>query len=613
VRRIAVAVAAGLVSACGSNPDIVTRPVTVHVPQGCAVGGDPHAFYIATGDFQPQGPRLGIEVTLDAFGTPLTIPAGTRELSATLVSDGVDHDWWALVELPESGDIDLFALPPTLPCELTQPGDGPLAARTDAAIGALDAQRVLVAGGVRATDRGPAESFAIDLTNGNVSRLASDLIIPRSSATVTAFGSRSALVAGGANPVTGENLQTAEVFVEDKFDGAPIILFEGRSLHGAVALGTGETLLVGGQGARGPLASLEIVDPVTRKFRIGVDPQHPFPPLEFPRVRPTVLRLATGEILVAGGVDAQGTPVPWLEWFSPDLTTHIRSRQLVASVDEAFVALPGGGALAVIATPAPNVANVWLVSRAGDISSGQSIAAPLTEVRLFQGSAGAPVLWTGDRWLRWEPWRGEFGRMAEVEGAGPNTADFLAPDPGLSLWLRADQGRAAILGLRFDTRGPYTTDTVRGALLVDNTVFFAPDRLVTPKDVPLAFDVERGLLLAPGASAFLTDATFASFTLDVDITGSAPLVVLRRATGPAYGAEIEIGGATCPIALPGGTTALHLRREGAAITVALDQDDPKPCVTAPKDALAPDVRVSVGLRGTGDGPTSAKNFMIKRF
>jgi hypothetical protein len=510
-------------------------------------------------------------------------------------------------------------LPSAKPCALSQP-DAPLRARTEAAMGAVDRQRVLIAGGVL-SDRTPAEAFLVDLTTGSVARTANDLAIARTGASVTAFGARGALVAGGANVVTGEPLQTAEVLVDRHFEDALVNLFEGRTEHGAVTLASGETLLVGGQGARGPLASLEIVDPVTRKKRIGL------PPLEHARVRPTVLRLTTGEILVAGGLDAQGTPVGFLEWFSFDVTKHLRTRPLVSSGEEGFVVLPGGGALAVIAG-AEN--NVWLISRLGDLSSAPSIdAAALTEVRLFPGARGSPVLWTGNRWLRWKPWSGEFGGLASVVAAGPTPA-FVAPDPGLALWLngveekasgwcrsaegaasmccRSAESAAVMCGLRVDLRGPYSTDTALGALLVDGTDFFAPDRLVRSSDATITFEVERGLVLAPTASAFLTDATFASFTLDLDVTTTAPIVVLRQATGPGYGDELEIGGATCPVVVPDGTKALHVTREGGLVRVAFDQADSRPCPIA----IPADVRVAVGLRGTGDGLTSAKNFMITR-
>ncbi len=58
------------------------------------------------------------------------------------------------------------------------------------------------------------------------------------------------------------------------------------------------------------LASLEAIDPVAQRARTGG-----LALLAVPRADPVVLRLASGEILVAGGVDATGLPVSTLEWF----------------------------------------------------------------------------------------------------------------------------------------------------------------------------------------------------------------------------------------------------------------------------------------------------------
>jgi hypothetical protein len=343
---------------------------------------------------------------------------------------------------------------------------------------------------------------------------------------------------------------------------------------------------------------------VTRDYRVGL------PSLDYARVSPTVLRLATGEIFVAGGRDDHDNVVPFVERFSRDAGRHLRTRGLVGTANQGFVPLEGGGVLAVIAQQANNV---WVISREGDIASAPPIPPPLTEVRLFPGSAGAPILWTGDRWLRWEPWRGEFvpTPTLTLTKVGPETDAIVAPDGGLAAWISRDPSndRTVVFGLRFDTRSAYTTDSAEGALLVSDTSKFAPDRLTTPGDTTLAFDVTRGLVLAAGASAYLTDATFASFTLDLDITGGAPIVVLRQASGSNYGIELEIGGVTsCPLLAPDGTKALHITRNTAGeVKVAFDQGQARACPTL----LPPDVRVSVGLRGVGDN-ASAKNFVITR-
>jgi hypothetical protein len=275
---------------------------------------------------------------------------------------------------------------------------------------------------------------------------------------------------------------------------------------------------------------------------------------------------------------------------------------------QGFVALPGGGALAVITPPrpTPDFKNVWVISADRTPDAASSIPGDLAQVRLFPGTTGSPVLFVGDKWLRWQPWLGEFGVMAEVASArGPDRDALLSPDLGLAAWLSSDNGHASIFGLRFDARGAYVTDSARGPLLADSTAFMAPDRLVSRAATPIVFDATRGLLLDTGASAFLADATFASFALDVTVTGPAPIVVLRDQDG----VELEVGGGTCPIVVPDGTTALHVERDGATVTVTVGGDAPKPCRTT----VAPDGRLAVGLRGGSSGDrSSGKDLRVVR-
>ena len=172
-----------------------------------------------------------------------------------------------------------------------------------------------------------------------------------------------AVVAGGVRPVPGgETLASAEVFASSAgdFDGQLITLSEPRARHGAAVMTNGETLLVGGVGASGAvLGSMEIVDASTHRAQTTT-----LAGLAVPRANPQVMRLASGEILVAGGVDASGAPVSTLEWFASDATSASRAtQQLVASSHEAFIPLDAGGALAVIApdTPTPGFQNVWII------------------------------------------------------------------------------------------------------------------------------------------------------------------------------------------------------------------------------------------------------------
>src|SRR5262249_44269600 len=158
------------------------------------------------------------------------------------------------------------------------------------------------------------------LKTGVLASLARGLLKPRARPSVTALRDTEdqdpspALVAGGVD-YTGAVLDTAEVYVPRTTDDGPgdfdrtavVELSSGRTNHGAVVLRNGSTLLVGGSSATGLVPTMEAVDPKTR-----FSTTNGLTTLEHPRASPTVLRLADGQILVAGGIDEANEPVPWL-------------------------------------------------------------------------------------------------------------------------------------------------------------------------------------------------------------------------------------------------------------------------------------------------------------
>jgi hypothetical protein len=370
-------------------------------------------------------------------------------------------------------------------------------------------------------------------------------------------------------------------------------------------------LLVGGVASDGKtvLASMELVDPVTRTSRttnLGV--------LEAPRRSPTVLRLASGEILVAGGIDSSGAAVPTLEWFSADAShSSQRTETLVTGSARAYVALQGGGALAVIAPPSnqdpgTTFQNTWILGADGP-EPATPIPGALSQPELFGGAGGAPALWTGDRWLRWEPWLGAFGALDDLDDTPANVGTMTAsPDPGLAVWI--DTTNAAtprFTALRFDVRGEYSP--LSGPLLVTDATDTSPDRLATDGD--LAFDptiANGALTLNPGASAFVTDRTYADVRIQVDApTGAPALLVLRDPLGN----ELEIGGASCPGAVvTGSPLTLTVERRGAAIDWTVSSGAPS---NACPDPFAADARLSIGVRGAPDLTRSvARNLRVTR-
>ncbi|MBX3186010.1 MAG: hypothetical protein KF819_03300, partial [Labilithrix sp.] len=468
-----------------------------------------------------------------------------------------------------------------------------------------------------------------DLSTGIIEDLKLGLGTRRARATVTAFRSSPdqdpapALVAGGEDPDRESPIGNAEVYVPKAgqpgdlgdFDRVRVELSEPRTKHGAAVLSTGETVLVGGVGSDGKrLPTMEIIDPVTRDYRTGRVQL-----LQVPRAFPTVLRLASGEIFVAGGTDARGEEITTLEWFSPDLTARSRkSQDLVTGAERGFVALPGGGVLVVIKpkTPTPTFPTVWVISADGTPEPGNPIdPATLDMVRLFPGTEGAPVLWTGRRWMRWDPWFSVFLPIADAQQDGPTPpADDAPPDShrippiasgddGLALWLD-DRGGAGmnVTGFRFATRSRF--GTVPSPMLVDGPGGLAPDRVAGFVSSAIRFVTGQGLELGPGAAAFVTDFTFANVTIELEVLGAAPSIVLRQDGGR----ELEIGGAACPLTRSG-TQAIYVERTGKHVRVRVDDGELRECPTE----LPQGARISVGLRGAAGGGTAlARNLRITR-
>ena len=577
-------VPAALLAACSKDPQIVSRTITAHAPAACAPSPTAYALFTAEGDFDPPAQQ---GIVLATAGVSLaSLPDTTRALYVD-VSDEANTFWGTRV-LPPTGNVDVLLWPALSPCALT----GDVGSRAGPFLGVLPGEKMLVAGGIANPVPG---TFVVDLSTGQLTQLPNGLLTPRTRATATPFG-QGGLVAGGAG-ADGTILQSAEVYdpkIGD-FDRPPITLSTPRADHGAVVLATGETLLVGGTGADGSLLnSLEIVDPVTGPRTSGLAQ------LAYPRKDPTVLRLASGEILVAGGVDTQGAPVQMLEWFASNALPSPRQPQpLIGQSQQAFIALPAGGALAVVAPDAgsPPIQNVWVIGADGTPDPAVATTAPLGNVALFAGADGAPILYTGTAWLRWQPWVGSFAPLGAPDDApGPGSAPSLSAETGLALWLAPGMSATDVVGLRFDTRGDYSP--VIPSLLAADTQFTAPDRLVLPGLPSIQFDPTDGVALAEGASVFVTDATYAAFTLDVDAPTGAPAIVVLR---DQEGNELEVGGSSCP--LPNATLpTIHLTRAGAAVDV---EGSPTTC------SVSAAARLSVGVRGAPSGSV-ARNLRIVR-
>ncbi|HLK38050.1 MAG TPA: hypothetical protein VKU41_14915 [Polyangiaceae bacterium] len=577
--------------------------MTLHAPGACAsglpaLGPTAYGLYYPLGDFDPRAAPGGHRVTQVGEDLP-ELDSSTRALLVDATDS--DREWTGIAAVPSAGDFDLLLLPTLTSCSFPElvgsRGRG-------SQLATVASGRVLVVGGASGPTALP--TLALHLDTGAVDGVTPDLLTPRTGATVTAFGA-GALVAGGVDALSGgDPLASAEVYSSDEggFDQQhPVLLSGPRTNHGAVVLASGQTLLVGGLGGSGRvLASMEIVDSSTRTVRAeGVAS------LAVPRQFPTVLRLASGEILVAGGVDASGNAVATLEWFSPDASRATkRPADLVTGAARAYTALSGGGALAVVApasTAPVGFQNVWVIDAEGGLEPAMPLAGSVTAPVLFGAAGGAPVLWTGGadgRWLRWQPWAGAFAALGELDDVRANVGEATTSgDAGLGLWI--DDTAQRLVGLRFDSRGEYSA--LAAGLLSNDTSDTAPDRLAPAG----AFDPARGLTLASGMSAFVTDRTYTDVVVDVDApTGEPPIVVLRDELGN----EVDVGGATCPGALVGTNASIEVHRQGA--TVRWSTVPRGPSGTCPT-ALTISARVSIGVRGAPGGTGSvARNLRVAR-
>ncbi|HEY3818552.1 MAG TPA: hypothetical protein VGL81_15365 [Polyangiaceae bacterium] len=592
---LALAVGVLVASACHKAPVVTTRTVTAYVPDACAADGGAYAEYFAYGDFEPAGPPATGHF-LSATGT--TLPEIDEEARALVMTASESQRAWEGVgPVPATGDVDVLLLPTLNSCPLTQL----VGSRTGSTMAPIGGEEVMIAGGAGS----PVPStYVARLDTGAVTSLgANDLQTPRTAATVTAFGD-GALVAGGLSEAN-QVLSDAEVYTNTSggFVAPSIALSGPRMQHGAVVLVTGQTLLVGGLGSTDPtsvLGSMEIVDPVLGKsIAEGVGQ------LQEPRRNPTVLRLASGEILVAGGFDENGNPSQTLEWFDADGTTSTskKPQTLIQGTASAFVALEGGGALAVVppATPTPGFRNVWVIGASGAPVAGVPIESTLTKPVLFGGAGGAPLLWTGDHWLQWQPYAGSFGEASVLDDVPADVGDATcSPDPGLAMWLDPTQLQLTLL--RFDTRNAYSA--LPNPLLVGPT---GPDETSPDQLDAVSWDIDTGLTLGtPGAAAFVTDRTYADVDIAVTVTEGAVSVALRDVLGN----EVDVPGLSCPgqTATPAGGATLLVHRRGAAVTWSIDGGATNSCDALPDG----DARVSVGVRAGGTTPGVVMNLIVSR-
>jgi large repetitive protein len=257
----------------------------------------------------------------------------------------------------------------------------------------------LVVGGVAADGAPVAELDRYDEVTG-FHTLSTDAALGLTGVAVAPLPGGAVLIAGGASS-DGVAVNLAWVF-----DGTGVRSVSGgmaspRRAHTLSLVGTGNftaAFAIGGYGADGaPLGTIELYDPrATASVPFSTKPAQ----LSVPRARHTATVLATGEILVVGGVDAQGAPVREAELFDP-ITSAVRSAGILADgraehtatllADGRVLIIGGTGRAGVLGSAEiydPAVGN-FAAARALGVARTRHVAIPLCDGTILV-AGGAP-------------------------------------------------------------------------------------------------------------------------------------------------------------------------------------------------------------------------------
>jgi hypothetical protein len=579
-----VTLAALGLSGCGEATDTLPLRLSTHALSACAPPGEARLRLTALGDF------AGSETTSEdlplARSSDLVVPPETRAFEAS-VESGLGR-FIGYAERGPDGVASVLLWPERQVCPIEGPRAYPVTGGGQA-LGYDPASQALLLAGGSARDQPSASVGALgfDTGTGAVTDEGEDaaaLREPRAFATVTAFGDR-LLVAGGENPLHGEGdaaepRKTAELYDPRRrsFDAESIALVEPRSQHAAVALANGSTLLVGGRGAIGDaLRVLELVNPDRRSASIAG-----LAALLAPRIAPSAFALDDGRVFVGGGSAADGTPLSVLEWLSADGRAHLGAvfpPEMPARYDRAFVAMPGGGVLAVGGCearaprddaeaeacaeacrsgcpPRPGY-DAWWITRDGEPRALEfDLAAP--RPLLLGGEGGTPILATGApgerRLYRFDPWHARFDALPVTVPAPPRAGlPAASVDVEALVWLAETAEGVLLEGLRVGTRNRFARDvllvTQADPEFPDRPLHLAPDRGL---DELAGYDGALWFTEGAAARVYVAATDYADVSLEIDFEGEPPRVWLGQS---------ELGGTLCPF--PSGESPIWVIRSGS--------------------------------------------------
>lgn len=533
---------------------------------------------LALGDFAASNESAEI-LPLDAKGATLKFPAATLAVEARVV--GAQRPFIGYAESLQRARFDVLLWQQLTTCEVFRPdgAQGYPGRFGGQALGyAPELGLVLAAGGNDVlVSNAVVGGVSFDVSTGALSAFdtshAAALREARAFATSTAFRDK-LLVAGGENPAYGvadediEPLKTAEIFdpAQGGFAGEPIVLKDARTRHAALVLQSGDTLLVGGRNRVGDsnvaLRPCELISVETGRAK-------PVATLASERIFPRALRLSDGRVFVGGGTTLAGTAAdPAGEWLSADGLEQLAETDdsLPPRHGRAFVAMPGGGVLAVGGCETSDCSTqtsfeaYWL-DRDGAVTALplERIAAP--RPILLPGSDGSPWLVAArqdepdtPRLFRFDPWSRRFTEADAPAGLRLPRAGFPEPvaiAPDAFVWIDDRGARGALFGLRLGTRNRYSRDV---ALVLASEPRDPSRPLHLVPDRPLQGDerYDGRLWLSDsagerGVTVWVADTDYADVRVAVRLAAPDPALGVPESAPPRVVlGDVELGAGYCP-------------------------------------------------------------------
>jgi len=339
MRRSAVlALVVGCLCACAQEPTEVSVRLVPAEAIGCQPTRVQSVVLRPLGD-APREERPSLNLDLSGVSRIDSFPSSTERVSARAEGfiervGGTREPWegGGVAILEDGADLVVPLLRLRRSCPLSDTRAGVLEGGT--VVGLDDGRLVIVGGDPDLRDLplavvSPGERVVRTVDLGSLNRI---------DGTATPLGGGLVLLAGGVGRESFEVVQVddGEVISDGNLPWGP------RGEHGAARLPDGRVLFVGGRSAVSPTprGDAEIVE-VSADGESN-DSTRLDAPLSVPRLRPTVLTLDDGTVLVLGGVDGAGAPVATVERFDPETETFEAFEPWLAVADAAYVALAGG-------------------------------------------------------------------------------------------------------------------------------------------------------------------------------------------------------------------------------------------------------------------------------